>query len=226
MDAELRRLEQINTVRSTLRVAEGQRVQAVVQRDDQFHGPICPICQEVAVAVISDPECAHHRACEACWVHWMELQLDACVAHRRLSGRCMWAECTTELGAHLGLWYQASTRSERVQQLIMQLERRAQLQRSELYPVPMQVECPLMGCLGIGYLGFDSVMCFICEHQWIPQESGDNPGIPDVEKVMGVAVKKCPSCTEYIEKNGGCDHMTCRCTHEFYWSTLKPYRPG
>jgi ariadne-1 len=41
---------------------------------------------------------------------------------------------------------------------------------------------------------------------------------------MGVKVKKCPKCTEYIEKNGGCDHMTCRCGHEFWWSSLTPYR--
>lgn len=38
--------------------------------------------------------------------------------------------------------------------------------------------------------------------------------------------KACPRCKGDIEKNGGCDHMTCRrpgCGYEFYWSTLKPY---
>jgi ariadne-1 len=43
---------------------------------------------------------------------------------------------------------------------------------------------------------------------------------------MGVAVKRCPKCSQYIEKNGGCDHMKCGhrgCGYEFWWSTLQPY---
>ncbi len=34
--------------------------------------------------------------------------------------------------------------------------------------------------------------------------------------------KKCPSCKVNIEKNGGCNHMTCqKCSHEFYWISLQ-----
>jgi hypothetical protein len=36
--------------------------------------------------------------------------------------------------------------------------------------------------------------------------------------------KACPKCHQRIEKNQGCDHMTCRCGYEFYWTTLQPYR--
>jgi len=39
--------------------------------------------------------------------------------------------------------------------------------------------------------------------------------------------KPCPLCAEPIEKNGGCDHMTCLppagCGHEFCWLCLAPY---
>ena len=35
--------------------------------------------------------------------------------------------------------------------------------------------------------------------------------------------KKCPNCQNGVEKNGGCDHMTCRCKHEFCWLCLAPY---
>ncbi|CAE8695961.1 unnamed protein product [Polarella glacialis] len=33
--------------------------------------------------------------------------------------------------------------------------------------------------------------------------------------------KCCPRCGVVIEKDGGCDHMTCRCGHRFSWSTLR-----
>lgn len=43
----------------------------------------------------------------------------------------------------------------------------------------------------------------------------------------GRGIKRCPKCGEGIEKNEGCDHMTCKkpggCGHEFCWRCLAPY---
>lgn len=36
-------------------------------------------------------------------------------------------------------------------------------------------------------------------------------------------IKKCPQCNQGIEKNSGCNHMTCRCGHQFCWLCLSPY---
>ncbi|CAJ0753914.1 21402_t:CDS:2 [Entrophospora sp. SA101] len=35
--------------------------------------------------------------------------------------------------------------------------------------------------------------------------------------------KQCPSCQMSIEKNQGCDHMSCRCGYEFCWLCLGDY---
>ena len=34
-------------------------------------------------------------------------------------------------------------------------------------------------------------------------------------------VKKCPQCRLPMEKNEGCQHMTCRCSHQFCWECLE-----
>ena len=36
--------------------------------------------------------------------------------------------------------------------------------------------------------------------------------------------KVCPSCKNPIEKNQGCDHMTCKCRYEFCWKCGQPWR--
>jgi len=38
--------------------------------------------------------------------------------------------------------------------------------------------------------------------------------------------KRCPSCKAFIQKNGGCSHMSCRCGHQFCWDCLRTYPCG
>src|SRR3990167_8044774 len=36
--------------------------------------------------------------------------------------------------------------------------------------------------------------------------------------------KPCPSCKVSIQKDGGCNHMTCRCGYEFFWCCSRAFR--
>lgn len=44
----------------------------------------------------------------------------------------------------------------------------------------------------------------------------------DYMRSFKVNVKPCPLCKEKVDKNGGCNAMTCRCGHHFCWLCLKP----
>jgi ariadne-1 len=37
------------------------------------------------------------------------------------------------------------------------------------------------------------------------------------------SVKRCPSCKRLVEKNGGCNHMTCQCGFHWCWICTKPF---
>lgn len=114
--------------------------------------------------------------------------------------------------------------SAKARQLAEELEQRFDLERNQLYPEEVRVDCPNSNCVGLGYLEFDTVMCFLCEHRWLPgrdQLKGIQPGT-DLPKT----VKPCPRCDVLIEKDGGCDHMTCQCGWDFMWSTLEMWDPS
>lgn len=55
---------------------------------------------------------------------------------------------------------------------------------------------------------------------------GDD-SLQDWLKEKGVKVKPCPSCHEGIEKNDGCNHMTCQqCHAQWCWLCLGTYSPS
>jgi len=191
-------------------------------------GPVCPICQEHRTALLRDTKagaaCDAHAVCERCLVRWAEERVETCVARREVAVPCLAPGCQEDIS--LRLWQFIAPGSPPLAALERRLALRRRLLANELYPEPLQVDCPVDGCVGLAYLGFDTCMCFVCEHTWVPDGSDGEAPTTDAEQVMGLVVKRCPKCNEYIEKNGGCDHMTCRCKYEFFWSTLKPYRPG
>jgi hypothetical protein len=176
---------------------------------------VCPICCTHQTGLI--PGCASncHVACLHCWSRWAGGQADRMRWQREFGSFTCFGD-----GCHEVIDQRIWEMHPETRKLQNDLARRHVLQQNVLYPTCVQVDCPIPGCMGLGYLGHDTVMCFICEHQW-PADNGKKPS-----DAIGLStiIKACSRCNAHIEKNGGCDHMTCPCGYEFWWSTLNPYR--
>lgn len=68
--------------------------------------------------------------------------------------------------------------------------------------------------------------CILSDHQpapcdlvkkWLQKCADDS----ETANWISANTKECPKCNSTIEKNGGCNHMTCRkCKHEFCWMCM------
>mmetsp|Transcript_8677 Transcript_8677/g.19624 ORF Transcript_8677/g.19624 Transcript_8677/m.19624 type:complete len:705 (-) Transcript_8677:2842-4956(-) len=76
-----------------------------------------------------------------------------------------------------------------------------------------------------------TAFCFRCGEE--PHEAGqtctntnafDDPLFGGSHPTAGNPIKNCPQCHVRIEKNGGCNHMRCKCGHHFCWICLGDYR--
>ena len=68
--------------------------------------------------------------------------------------------------------------------------------------------------------------CVECQGEWhdgmtCEEVKAEDENLKKFNEYVTVkGCQKCPSCQYFIEKNEGCDHMTCRCGKEFCYSCL------
>lgn len=72
-------------------------------------------------------------------------------------------------------------------------------------------------------------LCSFCNEHGLAHEGRDCPMAESIMAKIGCSLwrfthtRQCPRCNNPIEKNGGCDHMTCRCGYEMCWRCGGPY---
>ncbi|KAF8424054.1 hypothetical protein EV426DRAFT_100094 [Tirmania nivea] len=74
-------------------------------------------------------------------------------------------------------------------------------------------------CFGCGLNDHQPCPCALVK-KWIKKCEDDS----ETANWISANTKECPKCVATIEKNGGCNHMTCRkCKHEFCWVCMGPW---
>lgn len=76
--------------------------------------------------------------------------------------------------------------------------------------------CKHRFCFGCGHEDHLPCPCSFIK-RWVQKCEDDS----ETANWISANTKECPKCVSTIEKNGGCNHMTCRkCRHEFCWMCM------
>ncbi|CAK7228357.1 hypothetical protein SCUCBS95973_006853 [Sporothrix curviconia] len=76
--------------------------------------------------------------------------------------------------------------------------------------------CGYRFCFGCSLKDHQPAPCNLVK-QWLKKCADDS----ETANWISANTKECPKCNSTIEKNGGCNHMTCRkCKHEFCWMCM------
>eukprot|EP00127_Corallochytrium_limacisporum_P005775 Clim_evm154s210 gene=Clim_evmTU154s210 len=84
-------------------------------------------------------------------------------------------------------------------------------------------ECGHKFCFNCQQSVHDPVKCEMLK-KWLIKCADDS----ETANWIAAHTKECPKCKTTIEKNGGCNHMTCRsptCKYEFCWVCCGPWEP-
>lgn len=99
---------------------------------------------------------------------------------------------------------------------------------------PQYRHCPGLNCPGFVLSTEDRIetkcpvcarqLCFHCGKDWHSPRTCETQS--KAELCESRTVKACPGCQRFIEKDQGCDHMTCQvCRHQWCWQCLCTFTP-
>jgi ariadne-2 len=192
---------------------------------------VCSTCLEFQDNMLSAADCGHIFCCQ-CWQTHLETQINQ---GQVISVPCMSCSVPIPLGAVKEL-------IQSLPELKDKFERFSIQEFVESHPclrwcggrgcdIVFQVEQPSMKRVTCTKCGNNS--CFKCGSTYhcptdcdtIKKWSSKCKDDSETAHYISANTKPCPECGSNIEKNGGCNHMSCsKCRYDFCWMCMGPWR--
>ncbi|KAK3385104.1 hypothetical protein B0H63DRAFT_522444 [Podospora didyma] len=197
-------------------------------------GFVCDICCEEEEGLQSFSIKCGHRYCVDCYRHYLSQKIQEEGEAARI--QCPADGCNLIIDARSLDILVTPELTERYHQLLNRtyVEDKDTLKWCPAPDCQNAVECgvkkkdldkvvPTVSCLCSHRFCFG---CILNDHQpapcelvkrWLKKCADDS----ETANWISANTKECPKCNSTIEKNGGCNHMTCRkCKHEFCWMCM------
>jgi len=213
-----------------------------VDSNETTHRPVqettkhCAICLEETPVVQLLSKCRHPRACFKCLrIHYVK---HAMRDPGNYPLKCFWPGCTRDLhtvqmqqltqnsGEEMAVFFHNQAEARNLRQEAKQEEQRialrARLPGTRMNNLKTLQYCP--NCLDATpvypYRPTKTVVCKGC-YQKNDIDVMSREDVKCIVEAAGDYLVNCPDCSRLILKDGGCDHMTCVCEHQFSFDRAK-----
>ncbi|KAN0065115.1 hypothetical protein ACQY0O_001612 [Thecaphora frezii] len=178
-----------------------------------------------------------HRYCKSCYQQYMDQKIREEGESRRM--QCMKEKCNLVIDERtVGLVVEPAT-FDRYKILLnrtyvddssilrwcpapnceLAVECHVSLKKLDKVVPSVKCDCGHTFCFGCGNAAHAPAVCPVVK-LWLKKCEDDS----ETANWISANTKECPACSSTIEKNGGCNHMTCRkCKHEWCWICSGPW---
>ncbi|CAG8511480.1 10940_t:CDS:2, partial [Scutellospora calospora] len=209
-------------------------VKNILQRVCSSCVPECSVCcEEYTLIQQISPVCGHDDLCPRCIKRHIETEMNN---KEDVKVRCPKPHCTYELTYNDLKRLTSKELFDRYDNLLLRAEIRGisnlrwckapdcdfaqEHTTGDIMPIITCKACGQKSCFTHDVPWHDGLTCEEFTEQLRLKNQEEN----DANRAyFELHTKSCPRCKKPIEKNNGCDHMTCRCGYEFCWSCLSDY---
>ncbi|CAJ0846743.1 13545_t:CDS:2 [Entrophospora sp. SA101] len=169
-----------------------------------------------------------HRFCKDCYEHYLTQKIKEEGESRRIS--CMANKCNVIVDETTVAKYRTLLNRTYVDDSeslrwcpapSCEYAVECHVPQTSLTSIVPTVECACCNrfCFGCGLPDHQPSICMLVK-KWIKKCEDDS----ETANWISAHTKECGKCQSTIEKNGGCNHMTCRkCKYEFCWVCMGPW---